>query len=114
MSSLPSSPCRKDSSATLTPTFIKHCSDDDNQESTKCCGLNHISHCFTLPRHRDFRLKNTCLGTNLIHHCNKYIDRNNQNVVDEEDTKIIQTCDDIHKQTTDPCNYRYYYNYVNV
>ena len=106
MSSLPPSPCRKDSSASLNPTFIKPCSDADDEALTKCCGLNHISHCFTLPRRRGFKVKNTCLNTNLIHYCEKYIEKHSQNAIDEEDTKIIETCDDIQKQATDPCNYR--------
>ena len=104
MSSLPSSPCRKDSFASLTPTYTK-CGDEE-ESSTKCCGLNHISKCFTLPRHRGFKLKNTCLGTNLIQYCEKYIERNSQNGIDEEAAKIIRTCDEIQKQTTDPCKYR--------
>jgi hypothetical protein len=106
MSSLPSSPCRKDSFASLTPTYrTQECGDED-ESSTKCCGLNHISKCFTLPRQRGFKLKNTCLGTNLIQYCEKYIERNNQNGIDEEAAKIIQTCDEIQKQITDPCKYR--------
>ena len=109
MSSLPSSPCRKDSYASLTPTYTKptDCGDDDERDSTKCCGLDQISKCFTLPRHRGFKLKNTCLGTNVIQtFCEKYVERGSQNLVDEEAAKIIRTCDNIHKQTTDPCNYR--------
>ena len=108
MSSLPSSPCRKDSYASLTPTYTKpECGDDDELNSTKCCGLNQISKCFTLPRHRGFKLKNTCLGTNVIQtFCEKYVERSNQNLVDEEAAKIIRTCDNIHKQATDPCQYR--------
>ena len=116
MSSLPSSPCRKDSSASLTPTFIKpsECGDDDERNSPRCCGLNQISKCFTLPRQRGFKLKNTRLGTNPIQTLvEKYVERSNQNLVDEEDAKIIQTCDNIHKQTTDPCEYRYAYIEIN-
>ena len=107
MSSLPSSPCRKDSYASLAPTYTKPSESDDDDNLPKCCGLNQISKCFTLPRQRGFKLKNTCLGTNVIETlCEKYVERSNQNLVDEEDTKIIQTCDNINKQTTDPCEYR--------
>ena len=112
MSSMPSSPCRKDSSASLNPTYDKQgsCGDEEEIDSSKCCELDHISKCFTLPRQRGFKLKNSCkfnTGRNLIKRCEKYIERNNQNEVDEEAAKIIQTCDEIQKQTTDPCKYRY-------
>ena len=109
MSSLPSSPCRKDSSASLTPTFSRHeCEGDDEVGSSfKCCGLEQISKCLTLPRQRGFKLKNTRLGTaNLIKQCEKYIEKIDPNETDEEAAKIIHTCDEIHKQSTDPCRYR--------
>ena len=109
MNSAPTSPCRKDSSATLTPTFIKHCSDEE-EETAKCCSLKSIRNCCLSPFHRqrDFKLKNTCLGTNHVQKIQKYIHERGGTTEgeDEEDNKIIQTCDDIRKQTTDPCNYR--------
>lgn len=120
MNSSPNSPCRKDSSATLTPAFVKHCSSDNGSHetsTTKCCGLSHISRCFNFSRINKELRKKSCFGEgsdgNFFNYCDKYIDRSGvTRAEEEEDNKIIYTCDDIQKQITDPYNYRYFNNFI--
>ena len=128
MSSSPTSLhiCRKDSSDSLTPAFTKHHSDnpsdDEDEATTKCCGAlgtrnckanKDLSNCFSsFPRkhYRDFRKGH--LKANLVQSFEKYVDGAQSTISkvgegEEEDNRIIETFDDIHKQATDQCNYRY-------